>query len=161
MSALVLLVLSCLSLVDCQPNRNQIENFANLAEKVSDRQHHKYCEKFGDILAKQSAVLWPKVHHQCIEKMVKDGSQLPPSFPKIDAEMRKKIIAIFEVCAPPVRNPCVQSEWATIKSCIRDQSFKTKLLEVGGQQALPKNVPSISLGLATAVLECTDKVVKG
>lgn len=147
-----IIFLFCIGAVLAQPNRNQVENFANLAEKMSDRQHVKYCERFGDIFKTDAANVWPKIHEQCIEKMVKDGEQLPKNFPKIDGEMRKKLVAIFEVCAPPVKNPCIPEEWTQIKKCIRDQALNNKLFEVNGHQALPKNVPSISLGLATAVL---------
>lgn len=158
---LVVVVLLGFDIAIAQPNRNQVENFANLAEKISDRQHTKYCERFGNILNEQADIIWPQVNSRCIERMVRDGTELPSNFPKIDADMRKKIVIIFEQCGPIVRNPCIPQEWTAIKHCIRDQAFNTKLLEVNGQPHLPKNVPSISLGLATAVLECTDKVVKG
>ncbi|KAH9520885.1 hypothetical protein DERF_004569 [Dermatophagoides farinae] len=135
---IVIGVLLTLDMAIGQPNRNQIENFANLAEKISDRQHTKYCERFGNLLSEKSEIIWPQVNSRCIERMVRDGAELPSNFPKIDADMRKKIVTIFERCGPIVHNPCIPQEWVAIKHCIRDQAFNTKLLELNGTAPFAK-----------------------
>ncbi|KAF7492088.1 hypothetical protein SSS_02505 [Sarcoptes scabiei] len=157
--SIALILIALISFGATQPNRQQIDNFAHLAEKMSDRQHAKYCERYGEMLQRQSKDLWPQIHTRCIEQMVRGETPLPSSFPKIDDQMRGKIIEIFDVCAPAVKNPCLQNQWVQTKKCIREQAFNTRLLNANVQQSLPKNVPSLSLALASAIFECTEKVV--
>lgn len=78
--------LPLLALVSAQPvapdHAKQMENIANLAEKMSDRQREKYCERFGEKIASRVDV-WPTIMTECIDKLVFDRSNahLPENFP--------------------------------------------------------------------------------
>lgn len=165
-----------LSFTTAQRN-SQLDNFANLAEKMSDRQHQKYCERFSGAFEANTDTLWPKVHDQCIENMVRKGENLPPNFPvsqdilivfifdsistffqKIEPHIRERIINIHEACSKIVKNPCKDDDWLKVKKCVRDESFNTKLLN--SPQGLPRNMPSISLGLASSIFVSFSNIKK-
>lgn len=82
----VVVALASALLVSSQPapvnQAKQMENVANLAEKMSDRQREKYCERFGDKISSRAEV-WPRIMKECIDMLVFDRSQahLPENFP--------------------------------------------------------------------------------
>lgn len=59
----------------------QLDSFMNLAERMSDRQHQKFCQRFAAAFDARAAELWPKVHDECIENMIRKGANLPANFP--------------------------------------------------------------------------------
>ena len=77
----------CITIIDAAAlltpaQQKQAENVLMLAEKMSDRQHQKYCERFGEEFLKNPDL--PKlIQHNCIEKLVfnSDNKYLPENFP--------------------------------------------------------------------------------
>ncbi|KAJ6215959.1 hypothetical protein RDWZM_010459 [Blomia tropicalis] len=145
----------------------QIQNIAKLAEKLSDRQHQKYCERFGSKYA-QNPEAWKMVKGECVDKLVyhRDEAHLPANFPvakmKIDDEMQMKIMGIHNKCASLVQtNPCLPEEWANVKKCIRDEGIRVDLFNVGKPNGvMPKNMATISLGLSTSIFECSNRTLQ-
>lgn len=70
--------------------------------------------------------------------------------------MSKKIEDIHRSCSSLVNNPCVGDDWKNVKKCIRDNGMKVDVLNAGqAGAAMPKNMPTISLGIASSIFECT------
>ena len=76
-------------------------------------------------------------------------------------EINQKVMSIHQKCAKMVTNPCVGDQWNQVKRCIRDEGLAINVLNVGQPGgAVPKNMASISLSLASSIFECTEKALQ-